>query len=1061
MSDLRISGRLFFQFLAALFLLATGVTCLFSQAANTTVLGTVKDSAGAVMAGVSVRAKNIDTDVTQSAVTNGSGQFRVSNLPVGTYEVEAAMPGFRTIIRRPVILGLSGSVIVDFSLEVGSSEETIFVEATVPLVETHSPALSSISTFDEKQLKNLPLNGRNLSELITMNPGVSVAMADMPSMDTGWGGNMRVTIYGAGENHSVSGARSEGQAILLDNTNIQGFWNRGAGTGAVGSWLGVEGIAGMQVLTSSYGAQFGGNGSVINLATKPGTNTFHGSAYEFLRNSALNARNFFDTTTDPLPSRSNQFGATLGGPVQKEKLFFFFNYEGLRRAQNQSLLAYVPDANVRRGILPGLSSTIAIDPTIKPILDLYPLPNGRNLGGGVGEYLSSADLLAHENYFLGRVDWVLSPRDSLFARYISDRGDSIQPYMGSQIPLWPEQDQTANQYFTVEERRAISRFMMNAVRFSTVRPVEAGRTSTRHDALQFLNLGRDDAWVDPGGGVSPIGSNLTLPFSLVQNRFAFADDVTWIRGAHSLQFGASVERIQSNTNTSYFAAGWYSFDGLESFLHATPYEFDGVNQPVVDGSRDFREVAVAPYFQDEWKVRSNLTVNIGLRYDYASNPVGVRHPLFTMVNPPNGTLERVTNVFKSSPNKKNWDPRFGFAWDPFKNHKTSVRWGFGVFHDRVGPRTYFQAFTSTPPFSFASRFGPSFPNPFSTPTAPSFLTTLNGVLFDLRQAPYQMEWSLSLQREILNSVVTVGYVGSRGVHLLVTRDLNPPKAVVGPDGQNYYATLTPIGVRPVPRINPSLSRIYDQVPDGNSNYHSLQLSFDRRVTRQLNAMLSYTWSKCIDNSSSTFAFEQQAAGPFFSTALSNAYDARADRGRCTWDRRHSFRGGTMISLPFQKNRLVDNWMISAIVMANSGRPFSVTDGFDISGLGSPIQNSRPDVIANCDAILGNVDRWYDPACFSLQQIGRPGNLGRNTLTGPAFFTTDLALIKDIKLRESATVQFRAEVFNALNHPNFGQPNTDLFVFNASGGLDVNPAAGKITTTTTPGRQIQFGLKIFF
>ena len=1060
MSSLKILARACLCFLVALEVFGTGSSFLFSQTANATVLGTITDSIGAVMQGVSVHVRNIDTGVTQSVVTDGAGQFRVGNLSIGTYEVEAAMTGFKTIVRRPVTVGVSGSVIVDVSLEVGPSEETIFVEATAPLVETHSPALSSISTFNEKQLRNLPLNGRNLSELITMNPGVSATMAGMASLDTGMGGNMRVSIYGASENHSITGARSEGQAVLLDNTDIQGFWNHGAGAGAVGSWLGVEGVAGVQVLTSSYGAQFGGNGSVVNLATKPGTNSFHGSAYEFLRNSALNARNFFETTPDPLPSRSNQFGATLGGPIRKEKLFFFFNYEGLRRAQDQSLLAFVPDANVRRGILPGLSAPLAIDPSIKPILDLYPLPNGRNLGGGVAEYRSAADSLAHENYFLGRVDWVISPKDSLFARYISDRGDSVQPYMGSQIPLWPEQDQTANQYFTLEERRAVSRFMVNAFRFSAVRPVETARTSAKHDALQFLKLGRDDAFVEPGGGVSAIGSNLTIPFALVQNRFTYADDVTWIRGAHTFQFGASVERIQSNTHISYFAAGWYTFTDLESFLRATPVQFLGGVDPRVDnGSRDFREIAMAPYFQDEWRVRPDFTVNIGLRYDYGSNPVGVRHPLYTFVNPPNGNLEQVTTVFKSSPNKKNWDPRFGFAWDPSRNHKTSIRGGFGVFHDRVAARTYFQAFTST--FSYNIRSGPSFPNPFTTSAVPGSVTTVNGLLYDLRQAPYQMEWSLSLQREILNSVVTVGYVGSRGVHLLVTRDLNPPKPAAGVDGLNYYATSTPSGIRLNPRINPNLSRIWVQVPDGNSNYHSLQVSFDRRVTRQFNAMLSYTWSKCIDNSSASFAFEEQPVGPFSSSALSNPYDARADRGLCTWDRRHSFRGGTMISLPFQRNRVVDGWMVSAIVMANSGRPFSLTDGINQSGLGSSFHYSRPDAIAGCAAFQGKVDRWYDPACFRLQPVGRPGNLGRNTLTGPGFFTTDLAVIKDIKVRESATVQFRTEVFNVLNHANFGQPNPDLFVPNGSGGVIISPAAGRITTMTSTARQVQFGLKVLF
>jgi hypothetical protein len=300
------------------------------------------------------------------------------------------------------------------------------------------------------------------------------------------------------------------------------------------------------------------------------------------------------------------------------------------------------------------------------------------------------------------------------------------------------------------------------------------------------------------------------------------------------------------------------------------------------------------------------------------------------------------------------------------------------------------------------------------------------------------------------------------VHLLIPRDVNPPKPVAGSDGLNRYAELTPFGLSSYPRINPSLGSVNVQVPDGNSYYHSLQLSFDRRVTRQLNTMLSYTWSKCIDNGSASFGVEEQpGATPLTSPTLANPYDARADRGLCNQDRRHSFRGGTMISLPFHANRLVDGWMISSIIMANSGRPFSLTDGFDQSGLGTLWRYSRPDAVAGCAATIGNVDRWYDPACFRLQPVGRPGNLGRNTLVGPGFFTTDLALLKDVKLRESVTAQLRVESFNVLNHPNLGQPNPDLFVPNESGGVDISPTAGQITTITTPGRQIQFGLKILF
>jgi hypothetical protein len=1052
-------------FLLALQLLGIRSIILKSQTTHAAVFGTVTDSADAVVPQVTIRVKNVDTGGTQSTLTDDAGRFRLPSLSIGNYEVEAAMPGFKTIVRRPVTLGVSGSVIVDFSLEVGLSEETIFVEAVTPLVEMQSPALSPISTFNERQLQNLPLNGRNVTELIAMNPGVAMApMASAAMKSGGMGISMIPLIYVSGESHSVNGARAEGQAFLLDNTDVRGFWNRGTGSGAVGSSLGVEAVAGLQLLTNSYGAQLGGNGAVVNAVTKSGTNSFHGSVYEFLRNSALNARNFFDVTPDPPPSRRNQFGASLGGPIKKEKLFFFFNYEGLRQSQNQTGVAFVPDTDVRRGILPGLSTPVPIHSSIKPILDLYPLPNGRNLGGGIGEYRTSADSVAHENYFLGRVDWAISARDSLFARYVSDRADFIQPFAGSPIPSWPEQDETANQYFTLEVKRFVSSSLVNALRFSFVRPVETGRTSATHGALQFLpGLGREDAFVDFGGG-STIGSSLTLPFSMVQNRLTYADDATWIRGAHTLQFGASIERIQSNTNIAFWSAGWYSFLNLDQFLRGIPFRFIGVAPGNGNGTRDFREIAVTPYFNDEWKVTPHLTLNAGLRYDYGSNPSGVRHPLYAIVDPPNGTgFEQVSHVFRSSPNTKNWDPRFGFAWDPLKDRRTSVRGGFGIFHIRVAPRTYVQAFTASPPFFRHVLSPPPFPNPFPASPARPAVTVNDGLHYNLTGAPYQMEWSLSLQREILNSVLMVGYAGSRGIHLLVPRDLNPPNRVVGPDGLDRYGTLAPSGaVTPNPRINPALGRINTLVADGNSIYNSLQTSFDRRVTRNLNAMLSYTWSKCIDNGSGSFLIEETVPTAFTNLALSNPYDARADRGLCAFDRRHSFRGATMIAMPFAGNRLVEGWMISAIVMANSGRPFSVTDGFDQAGFANNVlTRSRPDAVAGCKPILGKADRWYDPACFRLQPAGRPGNLGRNTLTGPSLFTADVALIKNVRLREPATLQFRTEVFNVFNHPNLGLPNLDLFVPDGTGGATVSPAAGRITDTTTPGRQIQFGVKILF
>jgi Carboxypeptidase regulatory-like domain len=1029
------------------FLLVIDPSLAQAQISNATVLGTVTDATGAAVPGAPIQVKNIETNFTQSTVADEVGRFRIPNLPIGTYEVQASAQGFVTTIRQGVLLGVGSESVVDLSLQVGPAEVTIFVEDVVSQVETNSSAVSYM--IDQRQLRDLPLNGRNFTRLISMAPGVAPGPMGNPIM---------LSIYGAGENYSVSGSRAEGQAFLLDNTNTQGFWNRGTGSGALGSALGVEALAGVQVLTNTYSAQFGGNGAVVNAVTKSGTNTYHGSVYEFLRNSVLDARNFFDVSGPP-PFRRNQFGASVGGPIKKDKVFFFFNYEGLRQFQSQTAIAFVPDENVRQGIVPGVPAPIDIHPRIKSILDLYPVPNGRRLGGGIAESRNTAGSDALENYFLGRVDWSLSSRDSLLMRYVSDRADYVQPFGGAaEIPFWPENDKTFNQYFTGEESRVVSSSMINLVRFGFVRTVETARTLARHDALQFLpGLDRDDARLDVGTNLlSRIGSKFNVPFVLVQNKFTYADDVTWTHRAHTIRFGASVERIQTSANLANFSGGWYRFGNLEQFLRGIPSFFQGVAPGNDDATRDFRELGITPYIHHEWMVTSSLSVNSGFRYEFATNPVGVRHPLYALLDPPNGSaFEKVTNAFKSSPNRKNWDPRLGFAWDPFKNHKTSLRGGFGIFHNRVDPRTYARGYAAAPPYFNNSFSAPPFPNPFPTaPERPPINTTI-GVLYNLDNAPYQMQWNLNIQRQVFaNSALTVGYVASRGVHLFLSRDLNPPKAIVSPDGLERFGTLTATGVNPNPRINPTFGRLTLVVAEGNSAYDSLQISLNRRMTRNVAAMISYTWSKCIDNASSSHILDEGIAG------LSNPYNARADRGLCTFDYPNSFRGNTVVSFPFRRNRIVEGWQASAIVMANSGSPFSVTDGFDQAGFQNGL-NSRPDAVAGCKAIVGSVDRWFDPGCFRLQPYGRPGNLGRNTLRGPGMFVTDFALLKDTRLRESASVQFRAEFFNIFNHPNFGLPNPDLFATAGAGGATVSPTAGRITTTTVPARQIQFAVKLLF
>ncbi|HVX58019.1 MAG TPA: carboxypeptidase-like regulatory domain-containing protein, partial [Candidatus Saccharimonadales bacterium] len=431
---------------------------LHAQGNNASVSGTVTDSSGAVVANASVQMKNVDTGQVQQSPTDALGRYTIADLPIGSYEGQASAPGFQTVVRRGITLTVGAQPVVDFSLPVGQSQQTVTVDATVSQVDTVSTALGT--TVEQTQIRDLPLNGRNFTDLISLIPGISSG-----SQIGNGGSNL---LYGTQNNFSVSGARAEGQAYLLDGTDIQGFWNHGSGSGVMGTTLGIEAIAEFSVLTNTYNAQFGGNGSVVNAASKSGSNSFHGSAYEFFRNSALDARNFFDVNKPAF--RQNQFGGTLGGPIKKDKLFFFVNDEELRRALGQTVVALVPDANAHQGIVNGV--TVPINPSIAPILALYPLPT-TPFAPGVGTIPEVDTQTGNENYLLARVDYTISSKDSLFVRYVRDYGDITLPFLGSPLPpRWPEDGSTRNQFATIEYRRLISPTVVNLLRFSFTRTRE-------------------------------------------------------------------------------------------------------------------------------------------------------------------------------------------------------------------------------------------------------------------------------------------------------------------------------------------------------------------------------------------------------------------------------------------------------------------------------------------------------------------------------------------------------------------------------------------------------------
>jgi len=1023
---------------------------------SASILGTVTDPAGGLVPNASVQVKNIATGQVQKAPTDAQGRYTIANLPIGDYEAQSSAQGFQTTVRRGITLTVGAQAVVDFALTVGQTQQTVTVEGQVSQVDTVSAGVGAY--VEQRQINTLPLNGRNFTDLIALLPGVT------SGSQVGQGGaNL---LYGVQNNFSVSGARSEGQAYLLDSTDIQGFWAHGSGSGVMGTTLGIEAIAEFSVLTNTYSAQFGGNGAVVNAVSRSGTNSFHGSAYEFLRNSALDSRNFFDGSSKP-PFRQNQFGGSLGGPIKKDKLFFFVNDEQLKRSLGQTVVALVPDANAHNGLLPcsvaGSSfacdpatnlANVGVNPKVASLLALYPLPTAAS-SPGVGTIRQVDSQTGSENYLLARVDYNLSDKDSIFVRYVRDYGDTTLPFLGSPLPpRWPEIGSTRNQFATVEYRRVISPTLVNLLRFSFTRSRETD-VQANPDQIPALNFFPERG--QNGGvnvtGLSSLGTSIFAPLLEVQNKFPVSDDVLWTHGSHSLRFGASFARIQSNFQQQGWWGGFYTFPGLTAFLQAAPSLFQGPEPGLTDSYRDFREIEVDGYIHDEWKVFRNLTLNVGIRYEFVTNPTTNVHTLNAVINPPFGTFQKVPNVFASNPSLKNWDPRIGIAYDPFGDHKTAIRAGFGIFHNPIHARSYASGYYFNPPYALAFVPLPQFPNPF--PGALPSPAQLVGVDYNTTSTPEMYQWNFNIQRQLLDSTtLTVGYVGSRGLHLYGARDINPvlPTVVNGTSVFGVPRGATP-GIVSNPRLNPAAAALSSAAPVADSNYHSLQVGVNRRFSHGFQSQLSYTWSKCLDNASGTYGLE---GGIPWSNPLNGAFD----HGRCLFDRPHVFTLSGVYALPFQQNIFVKGWQMSGGLNVQSGSPWNVLIGFDQSG--SAVANQRPNLALPADTIMtGNINQWANPAGFSLPAPGTLGNLQRDFLAGPGTVNTNFSVIKETPIKEQLRVQFRAEFFNLFNHANFALPNANVFVQTANGGGAPNPTFGKITATTTAARQIQFALKLLF
>jgi len=1057
-----------------------GLTRLAAQGTTATILGTVTDSTGATIPGAAVQVKNVGTGQVQTIQTDAAGRFRVPDLPVGNYEVQATREGFATVVHKGITLTVGSENVVDFSLAVGQTQQTVTVEGGVTQVETTNAAVGQLT--DTKQMRDLPLNGRNFESLIQGAPGVQSYYAG--SSQT----NMR---EGRDVSISVAGGRPEGQALLMDDQSLETFYDRGLGS-ITGSSLGVDAIGEFQTLTNTYGAQYGGSGAVMNAVTISGTNAFHGSAYEFLRNSAMDARNFTDGSSVPA-FRRNQYGGTFGGPIKKDKVFFFVNYEGVRFSQGFSQTVVVPDANHRVSTATNPATAAAIN----AVLALYPLPTfGFNPAAGIGQTTVVATQPAHENYVLGRVDYNFSDKDSFFGRYFIDLQDSIYPFSGSNLALQPENENGANQFFNMEERHIFSPTVINTIRGSFSRTNVDSSAGLTHTALQmYPGAGRPDATINvPAAGITALGTGAASPEpeGQIQNRFSEGDDLAWTKGAHSLRFGASVDRLQTHVLWPFQGQSVWTFASLNNFLAGNATTLTGVmNTPNNIPIRDYRNIDFVFYGQDDWKVSPKLTVNLGLRYEPMTNPIELHNNLYSVPNYLTDTgFTNVPKVFQTNPSWKNFDPRVGFAYDPFSDHKTSIRGGFGMFHEVLGAGVWGIAFINAPPWNILTENSPpgSAIIPFQNPqiaggavpfslggsAAPPIPSISIGYAWQINRTPYMEQYNLNIQREIAaGTVLSVGYVGSHGVNLITGSEQNPVPYTTDSSGV-YHFSPTNVGSR---RINPNLAGFSLGVPGTNSRYNSLQASLNRRFANNFQAQVSYTYSKCLGTGDATLGSLSNNAP----TLYSNPHNWTYDYSVCGFNVTQALRANGVYALPFHANRLVEGWQLSGILSVSTGLPFNVSDGVDQSNQinGVPRPNYAPNNPAitvgnvtfpacNNQPYIRTVAMWFNPNCFSQEPYGTLGNFAREGLYGPGLTNLDMALLKTTKIRENVTLQFRAEFFNILNHTNLSYPSTaQQTIFTGTPSptttLGRNSTAGQILSYvyTAPSREIQLGLKLIF
>lgn len=1011
-----------------------------------TLSGRAVDASGGVIPGVTISARHLERGVERATVTGPDGRFVLAALPVGGYDVRAELSGFKAAVRQGVVVTVGQAVGVDFTLEVGTLAEAVSVVGAAPMVDTRTGDLSYL--VDERAIEQLPLNGRNYTDLAFLQPGVT----PYPHRDGG-----SVVAHGLGM--AVNGQDPRANVYLLDGTLLNDMTNGPAGS-AAGTALGTETVQEFRVETNAYGAEFGRmSGGQVNVITKSGSNRLGGSAYEFHRNDALDARNYFDVAGKPEFTR-NQFGATIGGPVRENQLFYFVGYEGLRENLGRTITSAVPDANARLGLLPnpaapGQFINVGVNPAVAPYLNAYPVPNGASLGDGTALHSFQFDQRIDQNFVQGRVDYNLSPGSQLFARYTLDDADQRLPL---DYPQFPRAFVSRNQFLTVELKQAYSSNLLATYRGGYSR-TRVGQSVEANTTLPPFVQGRAFMGNIDVGGLQRFGTQASVDVRFLQQVSSLSADWVWTRGRHLVRAGALAERYQQDMVNPTFSLGTYSFANLRALMENRPTSFIGLT-PAANFQRQWPFWLAGGYVQDEFQAHARVTVTAGLRYEFMTMPIDQGGHDSALVSLADRTA--TTGRLYEGADYNNVSPRVGLSWDVAGDGRTAVRAGYGLYYATNSSQNLIVTVTNPPDTPRVVYQAPTFPNP---PFERTSGLSIRPMQWDY-VTPSVHIWNANLQRELPGQVaVTLGYAGSRGYNLLRSNDLNTSVPTTGADGRPFF----PAGA---PRQNTAWTTIEAKTADGDSWYKALIVDVRRRFANGWSFQTSYTWSDAQDTTQASTFFSDATNG---TTTAFPEYIADYNRGPSDFDITHNLVANATFDIPWGRDLtgaagvLLGGWRVSAIGTYRSGYPMTVFVQNNRSrsqwqpSLGPGIGRDRPDYAPgfNADnAVTGNPAQWFNPAAFALQPAGTFGNTGRGDFRGPDLRVVDLALTKETVIAGSRRVEVRLEVFNVFNRANFGVPNLTVFAGAADGEAPLG-SFGRIRNTVTSARQVQLGVRLRF